>query len=185
MSRQQATQASTTSRPKKSNIVSHKISFVALFRCPESFTTLDIVSIIDNLHSKFGEGYTFVPVYRVEGCIELTHWPGMPTTTDDNNAGRIDDHVPSKTIRFDRVENWPDIGDPSTQTDLWRNSEPIELTFKPREQFTDRKNKKLGGAFGFWAKSLNAPAWSRNEIKLIRESMEEAGLQLYKNKKSL
>jgi hypothetical protein len=127
-------------------------------------TTKTIVNLIDELHQRFGPGYTFVPEPITEGGIKLTTWPNKKPQA-------------YKTVRFkigtgQGSGSWPQIG-PNT-LEQWRQQPEMMIWSFPRNTFVVRHSNQVTGCL--YLKALyGAPCWTPTEVEQISEAFRTVG----------
>ena len=114
------------------------------------------------LQDKFGKSYSFEPLQRAEGGIEVTKWPGQNLNMRANGL-----YEQEKSLCFVSPEgnNWPLSVENEWKTN-WKNNKDIVVNktrFLPEMRF----------------KSLNVN-YTKKEMKLIRKCVNELDMVMIK-----
>lgn len=135
-----------------------------VFTSAYPFTTSTVVQLIDDLNTRFGPSYTFVPEGISDGGILMTKWPG-------SDSAKNQKHYKSMRFQIPGSGKWPWIREDTFQR--WR-TEPAEVIWSPQAGQL-KGNLFLKALYG-------APVWTQHEIDMVVKSFETAGFQLTKTK---
>lgn len=143
-------------------------------------TRKDIVNIVDELHTEFGDGWKFTCESACEGGIDILEWPGKQQYRGykclrfHEPASRATEH---SRQRRSEISEW---------RDAWKDDETVIFTRHPipRRNVSIKHTPKRLQERTFLKSLDDAPKWTRGELLKFAFVFSNHGM-IIKNKTAL